>query len=374
MSMKFSKTEYVTIAEKTEMPFYEFLQYINHNYTQYREQEIYDFYLKTKARRMGQPLFLQCELTADCNLDCKMCYSHIEKAKLKKQMLSTEQWLEILSQAVEAGISEVYLTGGEAMLHPGFWEIYEYLHFQGVEVSVFTNGLCLTADAVERLKKLRPKEIQISVYGTNDLFYEAVTGHRVFKYVNEAINRVLEAQLPLKLAITPSRQNYENIDDIVRYAQDKACKYRINFVEIPVRKDTGRDNDNARLSDEQYCVLWKRFHEFKEAEKDGCTDEMCEKGIACSAGQITCHIDHQGMMNGCVNFPIADACVLEEGFIASWQKVHKKSNEYRIPAECTGCEYYKNCFICAGEHCSETGESLYNKDKCQKMKLCFGSL
>ena len=49
--------------------------------------------------------------------------------------------MDMLKQAVDAGIYSVCLSGGEAMLHPGSWEMYEYLHKKGVQVSVFTNGL-----------------------------------------------------------------------------------------------------------------------------------------------------------------------------------------------------------------------------------------
>ena len=60
------------------------------------------------------------ELTPLCNLDCKMCYVHLQDPSVRQRMLSGEQWLSIIRQAIDAGMMKPMLTGGEAMTHPAF--------------------------------------------------------------------------------------------------------------------------------------------------------------------------------------------------------------------------------------------------------------
>ena len=95
-------------------------------------------YLDAKARNQGIPLHGTFELTPLCNLDCKMCYVHLSQKQLKesgKELLTVEQWKNIMDQAIAEGMLHATLTGGEALLYPGFDELYLHLMEQGVEVT-----------------------------------------------------------------------------------------------------------------------------------------------------------------------------------------------------------------------------------------------
>lgn len=379
--MKLTREEYTALSEKTSLPLPQFLQHAAKIVPQYGKSSCCDFYLETRALGMGLPVYLHCELTPDCNLNCRMCHVHIEKDKLKQQkILSSQQWIDILDQASDAGIYEVCLSGGEAMLHPGFWEIYGFLHMQGVKVSVFTNGLCLTETAVEKFSRMRPKMIQISVYGSCDDAYEIVTGHRVFSLVDAAIERLRSAGLPFKLAITPSRPLFDDLPELIRYVKSKKCVYRVNSILLPAREETGRDNDDTRLSDGQYCRVWEIFREIEgnPALFDESGDRLYKPegeresavGVPCKGGRISCCINSSGVMNACPNLPIGNADVLNLGFLKAWAVLREKSENYRMPQECAGCEYYAFCLRCPGEHYLTAGEGVRSEALCRRTKLC----
>ena len=61
------------------------------------------------------------ELTPLCNLDCRMCYVHLTDPTVKERMLSGEQWIDLMRQAIDHGMMIALLTGGEAMTHPDLW-------------------------------------------------------------------------------------------------------------------------------------------------------------------------------------------------------------------------------------------------------------
>ena len=67
-------------------------------------------FLEFKAREQGIPLSGCFELTPLCNLDCKMCYIHLESGRYgSDKLLTTEQWLSILKQVIAAGMRQATL-------------------------------------------------------------------------------------------------------------------------------------------------------------------------------------------------------------------------------------------------------------------------
>ena len=83
--------------------------------------------IKERTREADIPYIGSFELTPLCNLDCKMCYVHLQDPSVRHRMLSGEQWISLIQQAIDEGMMETLLTGGEAMTHPAFWDIYMFL-------------------------------------------------------------------------------------------------------------------------------------------------------------------------------------------------------------------------------------------------------
>ena len=100
------------------------------NYTRYID------FLTYKAAQAGIPLSGTFELTARCNLDCKMCYIH-KKANdslVKKSEMSAAEWIDVAT-AQKAGMFLLLVTGGEPFLRPDFFEMYD--EFKSLGLSVF---------------------------------------------------------------------------------------------------------------------------------------------------------------------------------------------------------------------------------------------
>ncbi|HSU53127.1 MAG TPA: radical SAM protein, partial [Candidatus Dormibacteraeota bacterium] len=85
------------------------------------------------------------EVTNACNLACPVCYSD---ARGDRRM-PLEKFKEYIGRLInqKGPLDSVQLTGGEAMLHPEFWEMVAFLHGERVKkIYLPTNGL-LFADA-----------------------------------------------------------------------------------------------------------------------------------------------------------------------------------------------------------------------------------
>jgi cyclic pyranopterin phosphate synthase len=89
---------------------------------------------------------MRVSLTDRCNLRCTYCMPHDFAAWLpSKDLLSTDELIEIIEVAVSQGIDEIRLTGGEPMLRPDIVEIVSRISSikNAPKLSMTTNGLVL---------------------------------------------------------------------------------------------------------------------------------------------------------------------------------------------------------------------------------------
>lgn len=80
------------------------------------------------------------EVTNACNLACPVCYSDARGDRKMPLALFKEYILRLIDK--KGPLDSVQLTGGEAVLHPEFWEMVAFLHAQPVKkIYLPTNGI-----------------------------------------------------------------------------------------------------------------------------------------------------------------------------------------------------------------------------------------
>ena len=318
---------------------------------------VYD-QLDQKARVKGIPLSGQFELTPLCNLDCRMCYSHLSKDQMRNgTLLTAGQWKQIIDEAYAAGLIRVALTGGECLTYSGFKEVYLYLRSLGCEIKVLTNGTLLDENWIEFFMDHPPAMIQISLYGSDDDAYERVTGHRMFSVVSANIRKILNAKLPLMLAITPSKYMGENILDTIRAAHAFGIPYTMPSFLIDPKAETGRSGRNHEMDLDTYVEACKLKNKLEGKEMLSIDAELlpspggphhdCDLcGLECSGGRSSFEIDWNGAMYIC-NYITSVACYpLTEGFLPSWNKLHQIAANWKRAPECVECPYEPLCPKC----------------------------
>jgi uncharacterized radical SAM superfamily Fe-S cluster-containing enzyme len=97
------------------------------------------------------------EVTNACNLACPVCYSDARGDRKMPFALFQEYMLRLIER--KGMLDSVQLTGGEAVLHPEFWEMVAFLHSQKVKkIYLPTNGIVFAdAKTAARLAPFRDK-------------------------------------------------------------------------------------------------------------------------------------------------------------------------------------------------------------------------
>lgn len=103
------------------------------------------------------------EITLACRMACAHCGSRAGTAR--EDELSTEEALDLVRQLDEAGIREVSLIGGEAVLRPDWETIARAIADRGMVCSMITSGLGVTPTLARRIVRSGICAVSVSIDG-----------------------------------------------------------------------------------------------------------------------------------------------------------------------------------------------------------------
>lgn len=341
--------------------------------------------LLENARAHRIPIDVMFELTARCNLNCKMCYIHdLDHVKARENELSTEQWKRIFDDAYEGGMLYAALSGGECLLRNDFKELYLYLYQRGIHIRVNTNASLLTDDFVQFFRTYKPEVIQISLYGTNDEEYSLATGVSVFEKVAHAINALRESKINYKIAITPSLESKTFFKRIIDYCIEHQYPVQISQLFLSPRDEKNSAGNQLKIDEIcEYLVYYSdaKGRKLKPISVDSlpqpgtCGEHLAEK-VHCTAAQNRAHVDWKGIMHPCVAMPTVGRNLLEIDFQKAWSEICDEMDQISYPSECSNCVYKQVCKPCYAGRCVNGNWSECNRFTCElvRKKVSLGLL
>lgn len=334
-------------------------------------------YLFAKATMPGIPLSGTFELTARCNLDCRMCYIH--RRQFDAEAITREQdtawWLALAESAQRAGMLTLLLTGGEPLLRPDFQEIFLRCQQLGLLVSVNTNATLIGEEYVRFFTDHPPQRLNITLYGASRDTYAALCGQA------EAYDRAVGAILALKAAGVSVKLNFSNTPynrldapAVYQFARDhelplqtasymfppvRACENGSYVVERMTPQQAAEEQLMWRCFQHGSEVMCERIRQFRSghpmpAPPEECQEMPAEK-LRCRAGATTFWITWDGQMRPC-GMMTEPSVPVGESFAAVWQTIRQLREQVLLPAKCMQCELRQLCDACAAVTYAETGK------------------
>ena len=174
--------------------------------------------------RPSPPEKLQVEVTASCNLRCRMCIVRYRPTLPRSASMSFETFKRLLDAM--PSVREVVLQGiGEPLLAPDLYEMIAYASARGAFVEFNSNATLLTRRAGERLIEAGLSAIHISLDGASKQTYEFVRDGATFETVERNIvgfmnlRRERRAARPsVSLVMVLMRRNLHELPDLVHRA------------------------------------------------------------------------------------------------------------------------------------------------------------
>ncbi|WP_297501312.1 radical SAM protein, partial [Thermococcus sp.] len=156
--------------------------------------------LGIELERLNAPASVIFELTRDCNLNCKHCI--VSAGKPLPKELKTEEWLKLVDEISDYAV-RLTLTGGEPLVHPGFFRILRRAKEKGLSIRLLTNGTLLEEHAEElgRLLDAKVDEVQVSLDGLKQT-HDSIRGEGSYEKAIAGIKALVRENLPVSVAFT----------------------------------------------------------------------------------------------------------------------------------------------------------------------------
>lgn len=156
-----------------------------------------------------------------CNIACRHCFITCGPLEDRVPMMTRQRIDELLAEAHALGVKEYYLTGGEPMLHPEFFEIVAQILAQG-PVSVLTNAILIDAAAASALRRLFDAaryslDLRVSIDGMTPEENDPVRGRGTFAQTMAGIAALAQAGLSPVLTVVEHRAGLGSAEARMRF-------------------------------------------------------------------------------------------------------------------------------------------------------------
>lgn len=172
---------------------------------------------KVPARQSPLPSlrYLELHITHRCNLRCRHCY--IEEGGGE---LGVESVRSILEQFERMQGLRVLISGGEPLMHSGFFDINALLPEYDLRTVLFTNG---TLFSRERVRALSVDEVQVSVDGLREA-HDWMRGRGAFSKALNAIRLSRESGIDVSVSTMVTVRNLQDFPEMSRLFRELGVK------------------------------------------------------------------------------------------------------------------------------------------------------
>ncbi|MFH1101872.1 MAG: radical SAM protein [Methanobacteriota archaeon] len=153
------------------------------------------------------------EVTHACNVRCIHCYTNAGD-RLSHE-LSTKQFFDIIDQLAGLGVLFINVTGGEPLMRRDVFEIMEHVVDNHLFLNVFTNGVLLDKERVERLRMLDPECVAVSIDGATVRTHDRIRGVPCFDMVLQNIRLLVDAKVRVRTNTCVYTENVGEIGELV---------------------------------------------------------------------------------------------------------------------------------------------------------------
>src|SRR5246127_3479443 len=165
-----------------------------------------------------------------CNLRCNHCFISCSPENRALDMMTFEEVLPHLHEAVQLGVKEFYFTGGEPFANRDLLKILEAT-LQVGPATVLTNATLLSRQVVTQLVSMRDAsiyslELRVSMDGFSPETNDPLRGPGTFKRIMRGIKLLLDGGF---LPIITAMRSWPIERDEVELAKFKACLIDIGY-------------------------------------------------------------------------------------------------------------------------------------------------
>ena len=341
---------------------------------------------------MKQYFSFQWHITDDCDQRCKHCYIFSENTCKHLDSMTWTQMQETFYNCldfceVHDRLPYFYITGGDPILHPDFWQLLGLLKQYGIPFTILGNPFHLNDAVCQRLKNYGCEKYQLSIDGlreTHDWFRKPGS----FDTTLEKIGCINRAGIRSVVMTTVSGKNIEEVPGIL----DAVVAADVNVFAFARYCPTSEEKDTGIAPLRYRQLLADCDKKFKEYETAGCSTYFNKKDhlwtlyeYETGTFQIPEGVEDGMIYGGCncgnchlTILPTGDvyACrrlqnsrvgnVFEDRLADVWVCQMEQYRDYSRFAKCSKCELLAFCRGCPAVASGKTGDFYAADPQCWK--------
>lgn len=189
--------------------------------------------------------YMRISITDRCNLRCKYCMPDGIDYVSMKEILSYEEIVAIVKEAVKLGISKIKITGGEPLVRRECYKLVKMIkEVEGIdEVTLTTNGVLL-AQQLPSLIEAGIDGINVSLDTLDRNRFKEITGMDSFDEVCCGIDAAINAGIKTKINVVSLKYKKEILtEDFIRLIElTRKKNLDVRFIEMmPIGSGKGFD-------------------------------------------------------------------------------------------------------------------------------------
>jgi MoaA/NifB/PqqE/SkfB family radical SAM enzyme len=202
---------------------------------------------------------LTIDINNTCEYSCLHCFH--QKTKARRKRIGSKEFGDIVAPLKKLGLSDVFLSGGEPLLHPELQSILEISLKTRLFVSILTSALENSARQVELLANYpNLTQIRVSVESLQPELLSYIRGKdNAYRNLLNFIERLKEKRIFFGISTTVSDLNLDEVGEIFSFAVRNGAGYlRISpLVDV-------NEQENLHLAERVVVliaeILVKRLH------------------------------------------------------------------------------------------------------------------
>lgn len=327
-----------------------------------------------------KPYFsIQWHITAECDQRCKHCYlfNSLDAAKEIRgsRAMQFETFRAIAKNFRDATtrldvIPRIFMTGGDPILSPFFWQLSEYIHSMGIRISLMGNPFHITDEVAAKMRSLGILDYQMSLDGLEEM-HDSFRKKGSFKATLEAADILMKNGIEVGIMSTVSKVNAQDIPLLTRLIVERgivSCAFARYCPNLMTENDMlFQPLEYKNFLDQMWNVyddlfnkgtrfplkdhLWNLYLMEKGLFSPEHTNGIVVAGCGMGVSHLTVLAD--GRVYACRRFPSPIGKVPEQQFDdLFYSDVMEK---YRIREhfeKCSSCELFTYCRGCSAvSHC-----------------------
>lgn len=151
-----------------------------------------------------------------CNLSCVHCLLG-DRRQSTRGVLPADVARRAIRQGLDLGVRQFYITGGEPLLHPEFFDLAARAT-EEARLTVLSNGTTIDEPIAKRLAALPRFSLQISLEAPDSATNDAVRGRGAVEKALRGIRLLIDAGLVPAVSTTLTSLNVDKLPDVTALA------------------------------------------------------------------------------------------------------------------------------------------------------------